>query len=195
MGNRSSGTFRRAVAGTGTALLLAIGLTTPVLGGVPVCTLQATVGGGSATEVTVGETVLIEGFGFPASVSVDLEYDSDGTVVGGETVTADAGGTFETSVVPQPGQEGTWTVTATVTKGCTATTGFLVVGLPATPTPTPSPTPVATLVPAPAPTQGELPNVAMDAPAGPAGAWIGTVLLLGTVLIACAALVIAPRRR
>ena len=86
-----SGTATRRIGATATAiLLLMMALATPVLGGGPICSLQATVGGGSATEVETGEAVLIEGFGFPATVDVDLVYDVDGTVIGGETVTTDA---------------------------------------------------------------------------------------------------------
>jgi hypothetical protein len=155
-----------------------------VFGGGPSCSLQATVGGGSATEVEVGEEVLIEGFGFPATVDVDLVYDVDGTVVGGETVTTDGSGTFETSVTPAAGEEGTWTVTATVIKGCIADTGFLVVAGP-TPTPSPTPAPSATPVPTPA---GELPDVATSAPEGP------NALVLAGVLALSASVLLYRRR-
>ena len=57
----------RAMAIAISTLLLTMALVTPVLGGGPLCSLQATVGGGSATEVETGEEVLIEGFGFPAN--------------------------------------------------------------------------------------------------------------------------------
>ena len=108
------------------------------------CSLQATVDGGSATVVTVGEEVLIEGFGFfPGDVFV--EYSVDATPLSSVTVTADATGAFTTTITPQAGEEGLWTVEASdSSKGqCTATTGFEVVGVPATPTPTPTPTPTA----------------------------------------------------
>jgi hypothetical protein len=51
----------RAISMMALTLLLTLALATPVLGGIPQCALQATVGGGSATEVEVGEEVLIEG--------------------------------------------------------------------------------------------------------------------------------------
>jgi len=155
----------RAMAIAISTLVLTMALVSPVLGGGPLCSLQATVGGGSATEVEVGEEVLIEGFGFPATIDVDLVYDVDGTAIGGETVTTDASGLFETTVIPQPGEEGTWTVTATVVAGCTTDTGFLVVAAPATPTPSPTPTPIAT--PAPTPVGGELPDASASTPDGP----------------------------
>ena len=165
MVNIRGGAATRAMAIPISTLLLTIAMVSPVLGGVPQCSLQATVGGGSATEVEIGEEVLIEGFGFPATVDVDLVYDVDGTPIGGETVTTDAGGLFETTVTPLAGQEGTWTVTATVVKGCTADTGFLVVAAPATPTPSPTPTPIAT--PAPTPVEGALPDASASTPDGP----------------------------
>ena len=62
-------------------------LVSPVLGGGPVCSLQATVGGGSATEVETGEEVLIEGFGFPANADVEItRLRCDGTPFGCGTV-------------------------------------------------------------------------------------------------------------
>jgi hypothetical protein len=171
----------RATALAVTTGLLTLTLVAPVLGGGPQCSLQATVGGGSATEVEVGEEVLIEGFGFPATVDVDLVYEVDGAPIGGETVTTDGSGFFETTVTPLAGQEGTWTVTASVVKGCSADTGFLVV---AGPTPTPSPTPAATPVPTPA---GELPDVATDAPNDP-----NALLLAGLVFLSASAWSIRP---
>ncbi len=143
-------------------------LVTPVAAG-SLCSLQATVGGGSATVVTVGEEVLIEGFGFfPGDVFV--EYSVDGTPLSSVTVTADGTGAFTTTITPQAGEEGLWTVEASdSSKGhCIATTGFDVVGVPATPTPTPTPTPA----PTPVPPQGELPNVA-TAPPSPVRAALG----------------------
>ena len=156
-------------------LLLTLALAAPVLGGAPACTLQATVFGGSATEVETGEEVLIEGTGFPFNTNVDLTYSVDGTPIGSVTVMADATGMFETSVTPQPGEEGTWTVTADVPNACTAETGFLVVTGP-TPAPTPSPTPTAT--PAPTPASGELPDAAANTPDGPNAAILGGLVVL-----------------
>lgn len=158
--------------------LLTLALAAPALGGVPQCTLQATVFGGSATEVETGQEVLIEGFGFPAMVDVDLVYSVDGTVIGGETVTADATGAFETTVTPLPGEEGTWSVLASVVKGCSAETGFLVVTGP-TPAPTPSPPPVATI--APTPLESQLPDSSAGTPGqsgGPNAAILGGLVAL-----------------
>lgn len=174
----------RAAAVAVVAALLSLALVMPALGGISQCTLQATVGGGSATEVEVGEEVLIEGFGFPGTVDVDLVYLVDATVIGGETVTTDGSGFFETTVTPLAGQEGTWTVTATVVKGCTADTGFLVVAGP-TPSPSPTPTPVAA-TPAPTP-EGELPDVATNAPDGPS-----LLVLIGLMLIAASVRLTRP---
>jgi len=156
--------------------LLTLVLAAPVLGGGPACTLQATVFGGSATEVETGQEVLIEGFGFPAMVDVDVVYSVDGTAIGGETVTTDATGLFETSVTPLPGEEGTWTVTASVVQGCSAETGFLVV---TGPTPAPTPTPVAT--PAPTPLESQLPDSSAGTPGhagGPNAAILGGLVAL-----------------
>ena len=98
--------------------------------------------------VTVGEEVLIEGFGFfPGDVLV--EYSVDATPLSSVTVTADATGAFTTTITPAAGEEGLWTVDASdSSKGqCTDTTSFEVVGVPATPTPTPTPPPTPTPVP------------------------------------------------
>jgi hypothetical protein len=150
---------RRLGATATAAILLTVALTTPVLGGGLQCSLLATVGGGSATEVETGEPVLIEGTGFPVNTSVEITYSVDGTSIGNETVMSDATGMFETSRTPQPGEEGTWTVTADVVQACTAETGFLVVTGP-TPAPTPSPTPT----PAPTPLESQLPNASAGTP-------------------------------
>ena len=175
----------RATAMSVVAAILSLALVMPALGGIPQCTLQATVGGGSATEVEVGEEVLIEGFGFPGTVDVDLVYMVGATLIGGETVTTDGSGFFETTVTPLAGQEGTWTVTASVVKGCSADTGFLVVAGPTpTPSPTPPPTPAATPAPTPA---GELPDVATNAPDGPS-----LLVLIGLMLIAASVRLTRP---
>ncbi len=172
------------VARLGMVLVLLLAPATSVLGGGTLCSLQATVGGGSATEVPVGEEVLVEGFGFPAGGEVELTYDVDGTPIGTETVTADAGGLFETTVVPQPGEEGMWTVTATVVKGCTASTGFLVVGATATDSPAPTPAPTAQ----PTPVQSQLPNVAIpssgDASRPPIEVLAGLALVAASLALA-----------
>ena len=171
-----SGTATRRLGAAATAaVLLAVALAAPVLGGGLQCAVLATVGGGSATEVETGEEVLIEGTGFPFNTNVDLTYSVDGTPIGSVTVMADATGMFETSVTPQPGEEGTWTVTADVPNACTAETGFLVVTGP-TPAPTPSPTPTAT--PAPTPASGELPDAAANTPDGPNAAILGGLVVL-----------------
>ena len=125
---------RRAIGSfiaTGGLLVL---LATPVLAGITPCSLQATVDGGSATEVTVGEEVLIEGFDFfPGDVLVT--YSADATLLSSVTVTADVTGAFTTTITPQAGEEGLWTVEATDSSKaqCTATTSFLVLGVPGRP--------------------------------------------------------------
>jgi hypothetical protein len=173
----------RAISTMIATILLTLALVTPVLGGLQ-CQLLATVGGGSATEVETGEVVLIEGTGFASGATVFITYLVDGTAVGDEMVSADGTGMFETTVTPQPGQEGTWTVEADAPKQCLATTGFLVVTGP-TPAPTPSPTPVPTPAPTPA---GELPDVATSAPRTP------TALLAGAALLGAAAIWLSRRR-
>jgi hypothetical protein len=183
-----TGLALRACAARGAAALLLPAMAMPVAGGA-VCSLQATVGGGSATEVPVGEEVLIEGFGFPPGAEVELAYDVDGTPIGTDTVTADGGGLFETSVTPQPGDEGLWTVTATVTNGCAADTGFLVVGPPATATPTPTPSATAAATPA----ASELPNVAVSRDAPSSGSRTPLVLLAGVAALGLSG-VLAARR-
>ena len=174
--NIGSGTARIRSASLMVATgVLSLAIVTPVLGGTQ-CALQATVGGGSATEVEVGEEVLIEGFGFPSTTDVDLVYDVDGTPIGGETVTTDASGLFGTTVTPAVGEEGTWTVTATVIKGCSAETGFLVVAGP-TPTPSPTPTPAPTATP-----QAALPDAAVSPPGhSNPGVLIGLLILGASV--------------
>jgi hypothetical protein len=172
--NRATTTVR-TIAPLAAALALLLAAVMPVGAGQLTCSLQATVGGGSATEVEVGEEVLIEGFDFPPG-DVEVTYSLDGMPGGTETVTADASGLFETTVTPVPGEEGLWTVTATdVGDQCTAETGFLVVGAPATPPP-----------PTPAP---PLPDVAVAAAEGGPGAEI-----LGMLFVLAAALLIARPR-
>ena len=170
----------RAISTVIATILLTLAVATPVLGGLT-CQLQATVGGGSATEVETGEEVLIEGTGFPAGAMVFITYLVDATVIGDDTATADGTGFFAVTVTPQPGQEGLWTVEADVPKQCTAETGFLVVAAPATPTPTPSPTPA----PTPA---GEIPDVATSEPRTP------TALIQGAALLVAAAIWLSRKR-
>ena len=181
--NAHMGTSVR-LAGIGLAvvvslLVAALVAVTPARAGVIVCGLQATVGGGSATELGVGEEVLIEGFDFPPG-DVEISYSSDGVFLRSVTVAADATGSFETSVVPVTGEEGLWSVEAVgIDEICTATTGFLVLAGP-TPAPTPSPTPIPTPVPA----ASALPNVALDAGNGSGSPpWL---VLLGVALFVSA---------
>ena len=166
---------------------LVLAMAMPVLAGKQTCSLQATVGGGSATEVEVGEEVLIEGFGFPALLDVEITYAVEGAPIGTVTVTTDATGVFETTVTPTAAQVGLWTVTATdVEDICTDETGFLVVGAAATASPSPSP--AAT----PSPAASQLPNAAADAPTGmPSG--VVPALLLASVLVIGAGWTIARR--
>ena len=173
---------RRAALRTVSASLATLGMlvavAAPALAGT--CALQATVAGGSASEEPIGETVLIEGFGFAAG-SVTIEYEIDGAPHTSEAVTADGAGTFETTVTPVAGDEGLWTVIAT-DGDCIAETSFLMI---AGATPQPSPTPAPTAAPS------GLPNVAMEAPAvvGSAGATVPVLALValvafGTALVA-----------
>jgi hypothetical protein len=156
---------------------LVLALAMPVLAGKQTCSLQATVGGGSATEVEVGEEVLIEGFGFPALLDVEITYSVEGAPIGTVTVTTDATGIFETTVTPAAGQEGLWSVVATdIEDICTADTGFLVVGAPATPSPSASPTP--------SPAASQLPNAATDGPSGGASGVIPVLLAAALALAA-----------
>jgi hypothetical protein len=163
----------RAIAALMATFLLSLALVTPVLGGGLNCQLLAIVGGGSATIVETGDEVLIEGTGFPFNVDVFITYLVDATVVvDSETVTTDGTGMFETTITPQPGQEGPWTVDAEVPKQCTALTAFDVVAPPPTASPTPTPTPV----------QGELPNVATSEPAEPTTAILGIAFVLAAAV-------------
>ena len=174
-----------AVARLGLALALLLGLAPSAAIGGGGCSVQATVGGGSATEVPVGEEVLIEGFGFTAAIDVFLTYDVEGTVVGSEAVVADASGLFEATVVPQAGEEGLWTVTASVPKECTATTGFLVVGSTetASPDPTSSPAPPTA---EPTPVQSQLPNVAIPSNGHESGLSMESLAGLALTMLAVA---------
>ena len=171
---------RRAIGSLiATGALLAL-FATPVAAGVPACSLQATVDGGSATVVTVGEEVLIEGFGFfPGDVLV--EYSVDATPLSSVTVTADGTGAFTTTITPAAGEEGLWTVDASdSSKGqCTDSTTFEVVGVPATPTPTPTPPPT----PTPVPPAAELPNVATAPPSPAFPLWALGAAVLGLAAV------------
>ncbi len=176
MGTSSGPVGIRLAVGLLLAALVAIA---PARAGEIVCGLQATVGGGSATELEVGEEVLIEGFDFPPG-DVEVSYSSDAVFLRSVTVTADATGFFETSVVPVAGEEGLWSVEAVgIDEICTATTGFLVLAGP-TPAPTPTPTPIPTPVPA----ASALPNVALGAASGPGSPpWL---VLFGVALLVVA---------
>ena len=165
---------------------LVLAMAMPVLAGKQTCSLQATVGGGSATEVEVGEEVLIEGFGFPAMLDVEITYAVEGAAIGTVTVTTDATGVFEATVTPTAAQVGLWTVTATdIEDICTDDTGFLVVGAAATVTPSPSPA-------IPSPAASQLPNAAADEPTG-ATSGVVPALLVAAFLLAGAVWTFARR--
>jgi hypothetical protein len=180
--------------GLATILALALGMlaaTASVRGGEG-CALQATVGGGSATEVDVGEEVLIEGFDFPTG-DVEVSFSSEGSFLRSVTATADATGFFEITVTPVAGEEGLWSVEA-IADGevCTGTTGFLVLAGPS-PEPTATPAPTATAVPTATPAASALPDVAMESGRGSsvARALIGIAML---VLAAASCLSMRARR-
>jgi len=169
----------------GSLLVIAMLGAAPARGGEIVCGLQATVGGGSATELEVGEEVLIEGLDFPPG-DVEISYSTDGVFLRSVTVTADVAGTFETTVTPMTGEEGLWSVEAIgIDEICTATTGFLVLAGP-TPAPTPSPTP--------APRASALPDVALGGASG-SGSPPWLVLLGVALLVAAGSLRLAAMQR
>jgi hypothetical protein len=175
----------RAVATLLVTAWLVLAMAMPVLAGKQTCSLQATVGGGSATEVEVGEEVLIEGFGFPALLDVEITYSVEGAPISTVTVTTDAAGIFETTVTPAAGQEGLWSVVATdIEDICTDETGFLVVGGPSTVSPSPSASP--------SPAARQLPNAATDAPADVPSDFV--LPLLASIMVAGAGWIVARQR-
>jgi hypothetical protein len=175
----------------GLALLLAlvlsaVALARPVLAGEEEgqCSLLATVGGGSATEVEIGEEVLVEGFDFPPNADIEITIIVEGMFLRNVIVTSDGGGFFETTLVPALGESGLWSVeTLDIEELCTAAAAFLV--LPG-PTPAPSPTP--------APTVEALPDVAVP----PSGGSVPVLVLLGMAFLLAggsAGLALAQARR
>jgi hypothetical protein len=140
-----------------------------VLGGTFACSVHATEGGGSPADVDVGEMVAIEGFDFPPG-DVEVSFSVEGTSLSTVTVVADAAGSWNTTVTPQVGEEGLWTVEATADgELCTATTGFPVFGV--TPTSTPP--------------EVELPNVAAAPPSPVLPLWV-----VGVAVLALAAVIL-----
>jgi hypothetical protein len=181
--------LRRPRIGLALLVALALGagaLATPVLAGEEEgeCSLLATVGGGSATEVEIGEEVLIEGFDFPANADIELTIIVEGMFLRNVTVTTDGDGFFETTLVPALGESGLWSVESLdLDEFCTAAAAFLVL---------PGPTPAPSLTPAP--TVEALPDVAVP-PSG--GGSVPMLVMLGIASLLAggsAGLALARRR-
>lgn len=93
--------------------------------------------------VNVGNALTIEGTGFPASASVDIELSIDGTAVDSFTQQSDARGNLQISLTPEDADLGSTRVVATAGSTCTAEVTYVVLAVGETLPPTPEPESVA----------------------------------------------------
>lgn len=180
---------RRTRVLAGTTLLLAV---LAVTGAPTVAAADCTL---SAPEyVNVGTELSIEGSGFPASTSIDVDLAIEGGASDAFSVQSDANGSLQIALVPEDIDIGVTTVQATAGRTCTASVTYTVLAAGATPPPAPSETPESG-------TGGAPPAPLTDAGAGsgadsPATSlpWILALLLAGA---GSAGLVLtrSPRRR
>ncbi len=113
------------------AALLAMLLAAPVAAAE--CALTA------PAAVNVGNPLTIEGAGFPASTSVDIELSIDGTAVDSFTQQSDASGNLSISLTPEDADLGTTRVVATAGSTCTAEVTYVVLAAGETLPPTAEP--------------------------------------------------------
>ena len=91
--------------------------------------------------VNVGTPLAIEGSGFPASASVDIEIAIDGDASDSFSVQSDAAGALQIALVPEDVDIGVTTVQATAGSACTAEVTYSVLAAGATPPPAATPEP------------------------------------------------------
>jgi len=85
--------------------------------------------------VNVGSTFTIEGSGFPASTSIDIDFAIDGGASDAFSVQSDATGALQIALVPEDIDIGVTTVQATAGSTCTASVTYTVLAAGATPPP------------------------------------------------------------
>lgn len=124
---------RRTRILAGTTLLLAVLAVT----GAP--TVAAADCALSAPEyVNVGTELAIEGSGFPASTSIDVDLAIEGGASDAFSVQSDANGSLQIALVPEDIDIGVTTVQATAGSTCTASVTYTVLAAGATPPPAPT---------------------------------------------------------
>lgn len=126
----------------------------------------------------VGTILAINGSGFPASSSVDIELTVEGGSADEFSVQSDSSGAFEITLTPEPIDEGKTTVVATAGSTCTAQVQFTVLGEnePA-PTAEPGEAGAAASAASEAPRTDAAPSDRGEAAAGQ-GAWLAGAILL-----------------
>lgn len=180
---------RRTRVLAGTTLLLAV----LVMTGVPTaaaadCTLSA------PEYINVGTELAIEGSGFPASSSIDVDLTIEGGASDAFSVQSDADGALQIALVPEDIDIGVTTVQATSGSACTASVTYTVLAAGATPPLAPTEVPESG-------TGGEPPAPQTDAETGSAADRPATslpmilALLLAGIGSAGLVLTRSPRRR
>lgn len=176
----------RVLAGT----MLLLGALT-ALGVTPVaaadCTLSA------PAYINVGNPLAIEGSGFPASTSVDIDL----TIVDGTpdafSLQTDAAGALQIALVPEDIDIGVTTIKATAGSTCTASVTYTVLAAGATPPPAPTEEPGSATASGP-----PAPRTDMGSAMGGGGS-AGLPWILGLTLVGVGSaglyLTRSPRRR
>ena len=151
------------------------------------CTLSAPM------YVNVGTELAIEGSGFPASSSIDIDLAIEGGAADAFSVQSDANGALQIALVPEDIDIGVTTVQATAGSTCTASVTYTVLAAGATPPPAAAESPESGTGSEPT-----APRTDTDALGGPNGStglpWILALALVG---VGSAGLFLTrlPRRR
>jgi hypothetical protein len=182
MDTRRPGNLVRAAFAAG---LLAASLAAPVEAAD--CALSA------PATVNVGSTLTIEGSGFPASSSIDIDLAIEGGAADAFSVQSDANGALQIALVPEDIDIGVTTVQATAGSTCTASVTYTVLAAGATPPPAAAESPESG-----SGSEPTAPRTDTDALGGPNGSTgLPWVLALALVGVGSAGLFLTrlPRRR
>jgi hypothetical protein len=152
------------------------------------CTLSA------PAYVNVGNQLTIEGSGFPASTSVDIDLAIVGGTSDAFSLQTDAAGSLQIALVPEDVDIGVTTVQATAGSTCTASVTYTVLAAGATPPPAPTEEPASGTGSEPS-----APGTDMDTEMGRGGGSTSLLWVLALALVGAGSaglyLTRSPRRR
>lgn len=152
------------------------------------CTLTA------PTYINVGATLTVDGAGFPASTSVDIDLSIEGGASDAFSVQTDSAGGMQIALTLEDIDIGVTTVQATAGSICTASVTYTVLAAGATPPPDPTEEPASGTGSEPS-----VPSTDMYTGTGGGGGPMGLLWVLAFALLAAGSaglyLTRSPRRR